>query len=89
MRTVEGTFQTTDGLTLFERAWLPEGEARAVVAIIHGYAEHSGRYRHVGAALAARGYAVESLDLRGHGRSEGQRATVRSMVSTARIPRWQ
>jgi alpha-beta hydrolase superfamily lysophospholipase len=78
MRTVEGTFEGADGLTLFERAWLPEGEARAVVVIVHGYAEHSGRYEHVGKALTARGYAVEALDLRGHGRSEGDRATVRS-----------
>jgi acylglycerol lipase len=78
MRTIEGTFTGADGLTLFERAWLPEGKARAVVVIVHGYAEHSGRYAHVGEALAARGYAVETLDLRGHGRSEGDRANVRS-----------
>lgn len=76
MNTTEGTFAGADGLTLFERAWLPEGEARGVVVIIHGYAEHSGRYQHVGEALAARGYAVETLDLRGHGRSMGGRAAV-------------
>ena len=80
MRTNEGTFTTVDGLTLFERSWLPEGEARAVVVIVHGYAEHSGRYQHVGQALASRGYAVETLDLRGHGRSEGDRAIVRSFA---------
>ena len=49
-----------------------------VVVIVHGYAEHSGRYQHVGEALVARGYAVETLDLRGHGRSEGNRSIVRS-----------
>jgi acylglycerol lipase len=78
MRTNEDTVAAADGLTLFERAWLPEGEARAVVVIVHGYAEHSGRYQHVGQALATRDYAVETLDLRGHGRSEGDRSTVRS-----------
>src|SRR5947207_15697829 len=78
MRTTEGTFETIDGLTLYEQAWLPEGTPRAVVVIVHGYAEHSGRYQHVGEALAARGYAVETLDLRGHGRSTGDRAIVRS-----------
>jgi alpha-beta hydrolase superfamily lysophospholipase len=78
MKHNEDTFHARDGLTLFEQSWLPDGEARAVVAIVHGYAEHSGRYQHVGEALAARGYAVETLDLRGHGRSEGERATVRS-----------
>jgi alpha-beta hydrolase superfamily lysophospholipase len=80
VKTHEGTFETRDGLTLFERAWLPEGDARAVVVVVHGYAEHSGRYQHVGEALAARGYAVETLDLRGHGRSEGDRAIVHSFA---------
>lgn len=78
MKSSEETFPARDGLTLFEQRWLPEGGVRAVVAIIHGYAEHSGRYRHVAEALTARGYAVEALDLRGHGRSQGERAVVRS-----------
>src|SRR6266508_3748396 len=78
MRTSEGTFAARDGLILFERAWLPDGQARAVVVLVHGFAEHSGRYEHVGQALAARGYAVEALDLRGHGHSTGDRAFVRS-----------
>ncbi|HLZ70541.1 MAG TPA: lysophospholipase [Dehalococcoidia bacterium] len=78
MQTREGTFDAAGGLRLFEHAWLPEGEPRAAVALVHGYAEHSGRYEHVGQALASAGYAVEALDLRGHGRSEGERATVRT-----------
>jgi alpha-beta hydrolase superfamily lysophospholipase len=47
--------------------------------LVHGYAEHCGRYDHVGAALAGAGYAVCAYDQRGHGRSEGPRALVRSM----------
>jgi alpha-beta hydrolase superfamily lysophospholipase len=73
-----GTFETTGGLVLFEQRWRPEGTSRAVVAIVHGYAEHSGRYRWTAAQLTARGYAVEALDLRGHGRSEGERVFVNS-----------
>jgi alpha-beta hydrolase superfamily lysophospholipase len=46
--------------------------------VVHGYAEHSGRYQHVAERLVAAGYAVYALDLRGHGRSEGRRAVVRS-----------
>ena len=72
------TFDAADGRRLFEQRWLPAGEPRAHLAIVHGYAEHSGRYAHVGEALAARGYAVHALDLRGHGRSDGDRAIVRS-----------
>jgi alpha-beta hydrolase superfamily lysophospholipase len=74
----QDTFSAADGRLLFEQHWLPAATARAHVAIVHGYAEHSGRYAHVGEALAARGYAVHALDLRGHGRSEGDRAIVRS-----------
>jgi alpha-beta hydrolase superfamily lysophospholipase len=64
--------------SIFTQWWLPDGEPRAVVAIVHGYAEHSGRYTHLAAFLNARGYAVEALDLRGHGQSSGRRAFVGS-----------
>ncbi len=79
MRTHEGTFESTGGRMLFERAWLPDGAARARLIIVHGYAEHSGRYAHVGAYFSDRGYAVQALDLRGHGRSSGERVLVRSL----------
>jgi alpha-beta hydrolase superfamily lysophospholipase len=46
--------------------------------VVHGYAEHSGRYDHVASRLTDAGYAVHALDLRGHGRSEGERALIRS-----------
>ena len=78
MRRTSSTFPTSHGLTLFERHWLPEGSPRADVVIVHGYAEHSGRYEHVGTLLADRGYAVHAFDLRGHGRSGGRRVFVRS-----------
>ncbi len=78
MRKTEGIIETTGGLRLFERAWLPDGAPVGVVALVHGYAEHSGRYEYVGVWLAQRGYAVHALDLRGHGQSEGDRAFVRS-----------
>ena len=72
------TFRSSRGATIFEQWWWPGGEPRAVLAICHGYAEHSGRYAQVAADLNARGYAVEALDLRGHGRSSGPRVYVRS-----------
>jgi alpha-beta hydrolase superfamily lysophospholipase len=73
-----GTFETTGGLTLFEQRWVADGPPRAVVAIVHGYAEHSGRYAWTAERLTASGYAVEALDLRGHGRSGGERVFVNS-----------
>lgn len=51
-------------------------QARAVVCVLHGVAEHSGRYEHVGAALAGRGFEVVAVDHRGHGRSGGRRGHV-------------
>lgn len=53
----------------FVRAWLPEGQVRGVVQIIHGMAEHSGRYARLAQALTAAGYAVYAQDLPAHGRT--------------------
>ena len=78
MKNETATFETSGGLTLFEQRWSPDGPSRAVVAIVHGYAEHSGRYEWTAARLTARGYAAEALDLRGHGRSGGERVFVNS-----------
>jgi acylglycerol lipase len=60
---------------LFRRAWLPESPW-AVVLLVHGYAEHSGRYEELAAWLAERGIAVHAYDQRGHGRSDGVRCHV-------------
>ncbi|MFW2336374.1 alpha/beta hydrolase [Ilumatobacter sp.] len=74
----EGTFTSYDGLTIFRRSWLPDGDPRAAVMLVHGLGEHSGRYAHVADRLTASGYAVHALDHRGHGRSEGKRVYVKS-----------
>lgn len=71
-------FDSPGGRHIFEQWWRPEAPPRGVVAICHGFAEHSGRYAGVASYLNARGYAVEALDLRGHGRSDGARVYVRS-----------
>lgn len=74
-----GSFTTPDGITIHTLHWLPEGPPKAVIFIIHGLAEHSGRYQHVARYLTGRGYAVYSMDNRGHGRSGGERAYFASM----------
>ncbi len=73
-----GTFETRDGLQLFRQAWEPVDGREAVVLIIHGYGEHSGRYAHVARHLALQNFIIETFDLRGHGRSEGDRAYISS-----------
>jgi alpha-beta hydrolase superfamily lysophospholipase len=65
------------GSALYRQQWRPETEPRAVVGLVHGLGEHSGRYGHVAAALTAAGYAVCTFDLRGHGRSGGRRGDTR------------
>ncbi|MCQ9207243.1 MAG: lysophospholipase [Omnitrophica bacterium] len=71
-------FETKEGLRLFEKFERPKGNARALIVIVHGYGEHSGRYGHVVRRLVNAGYAVYVFDLRGHGRSSGARVFVRS-----------
>jgi alpha-beta hydrolase superfamily lysophospholipase len=75
----EDWFEGADGIRLFERTWRPADKPKGAVIVVHGYAEHSGRYDHVGTSLAGAGYAVHAYDQRGHGRSDGARAIVRSM----------
>ena len=74
----ESRFKTNDGLNLFEQSWQPVKQSKAVVVIIHGYAEHSGRYAHVAEYLINHGYAVETFDLRSHGKSDGKKTFIRS-----------
>jgi alpha-beta hydrolase superfamily lysophospholipase len=62
-----------DGNRIFVRSWRPPFPPRAVVAICHGVKSHSGYYFWVAEQLVASGYAVYALDLRGRGRSEGER----------------
>jgi acylglycerol lipase len=74
----ETHFAGYDGLDLYQQCWLPEAESAAVVAVVHGVNEHSGRYARLAEALNRRGYAVYAMDLRGHGKSAGPRAEIRS-----------
>jgi alpha-beta hydrolase superfamily lysophospholipase len=66
MRTYSETVSGTTGEPLFYRAWLPDGQPRASVVLVHGLSEHSERYDHVGRFLAARGVAVYAHDHLGH-----------------------
>jgi alpha-beta hydrolase superfamily lysophospholipase len=72
----EGTFTGAGGVMLYYQRWLPDGMPRAAVAVVHGFGEHSGRYTNVVNQLTPAGYAVYAMDLRGHGRSPGQRGYI-------------
>jgi acylglycerol lipase len=74
MRHVIGVQASAGGGALFVQSWLPAADARGAVVLLHGLAEHSGRYPELVGRLVARGLAVYALDHRGHGRSAGRRA---------------
>jgi alpha-beta hydrolase superfamily lysophospholipase len=66
-----------DGTPLLLRHWrVPSGDAWASLLLVHGLAEHCGRYEHVGAQLARAGIDVHGADLRGFGGSGGPRASL-------------
>ena len=61
-----------DGTKLFLNREIPEG-SKAIAVIVHGLAEHQGRYDYVAQKLHERGFGTYRFDHRGHGRSEGER----------------
>jgi len=72
----EEAFLDVDGARLWTEDDVPSG-ARAHVLVVHGYADHLGRYRAFRDALLAEGLGVHTYDQRGHGKSPGPRGHVR------------
>jgi alpha-beta hydrolase superfamily lysophospholipase len=72
----EGTFSGVGGLDLYYQSWLPGGEIKGVLALVHGLGGHSGAYKNIVDHLLPKEYAVYGCDLRGHGRSPGQRGYI-------------
>ncbi|MFT5684930.1 MAG: acylglycerol lipase [Myxococcota bacterium] len=68
---------SADGTRLRLGRW---GEPGRNLLLVHGLAEHLGRYQHVGETLAAAGWRVTAVELRGHGESEGQRGHVQRWI---------
>jgi alpha-beta hydrolase superfamily lysophospholipase len=75
-----GTFPGAGGLPLYYQAWQPpaDGQLRAVLINLHGLGDHSGLYPNLAKYFPPRGMAVYAFDMRGNGRSPGQRAYVGS-----------
>ncbi len=72
----EGTITGLRDIELYYQCWLPDGELRAVLLVVPGLAEHSGRYTNLVNYFVPRGYAVYGLDHCGHGKSQGLRCHV-------------
>jgi acylglycerol lipase len=69
----EESFEGVGGLKIFTRSWHPTGKPRGAVVIVPGFNAHSGQYLWVAEQFAAIGLAVYALDLRGRGKSDGER----------------
>lgn len=67
------------GADILVRIWRPDTAPRAVFAICHGLNSHSGQYGWVAEQMVAHGCAVYALDLRGRGRSSGERFFVETV----------
>lgn len=67
----------------FSRSWPPEHSPVAHLIIVHGYAEHSGRYEALARDLNDAGLHVHACDLRGHGQSPGRRGQIKDFAALA------
>lgn len=76
MQHTDGMFTSVRALKVYHQSWLPEGECKAILLIVHGLGEHSSRYINVTDYFVPRGYAVYSFDNIGHGRSEDGREVI-------------
>jgi acylglycerol lipase len=71
MKHAEDNFTAVDDVKIYYQVWRPDSAPKAVIQIIHGFGEHSGRYSNLVNELIPRGYVIYANDHRGHGKSEG------------------
>ena len=76
MQHPEGFFKGIRGTRTYYQGWLPDGPPRAALLLVHGLAEHSGRYANLIGHLVPLGYAIYGMDHVGHGKSGGERAYI-------------
>jgi alpha-beta hydrolase superfamily lysophospholipase len=72
----EGALTTSAGTSLYYQSWMQDENPKAALLIVHGLAEHSGRYEHFADFFVDRGYTVFALDYLGHGKSDGDRCHI-------------
>jgi acylglycerol lipase len=69
-------FKGIRGSNIFYQSWSPDEESKAILLVVHGLAEHCGRYMNVVNHFVPSGYTVYGLDHLGHGKSDGERVCV-------------
>jgi acylglycerol lipase len=76
MNHIEGNFKGVRNINIYHQGWNPESDVKAVLLIVHGLGEHSGRYMNLVNYLVPLGFAVYGWDHIGHGKSDGGREIV-------------
>ena len=76
MKHEEGFLNENRDAHIYYQCWLPEGHVKAVLLVVHGLAEHCGRYMNLVNRFVPLGYGVYGFDLPGHGKSHGKRVYV-------------
>lgn len=82
--TTQETVTGVSGLNIFFRSWRPARRAGAAIVIVPGFNAHSGYYEWVAEELVGQGLAVYALDLRGRGKSDGERFFVQAFEDYVR-----
>ena len=72
----EGYFKGIRDTSIYHQSWLPEDDPKAGLVVVHGLAEHSGRYMNLVNHFVPSAYAVYGIDHVGHGKSDGERVYV-------------
>lgn len=75
-RYFQGSFKGVNQLELYYQSWYPQTSTRIVLVIVPGHGVHSGIFTKMVEYFIERDYAVYSFDLRGNGRSPGQRGYI-------------
>ncbi len=76
IRHESGYFNRTEGTRLFYQSWAPSANLKAGLVVVHGLAEHSGRYLNLVNEFVPSGYLVSGMDNQGHGPSDGRRGYI-------------
>ena len=88
MKHLDGYIKDLKGNDIYYQCWLPDLDPEAILLVIHGYAEHSGRYDKLADHFVSLNYGVYALDHIGHGKSAGYRVYVhkfQDFVDTLKI----
>jgi alpha-beta hydrolase superfamily lysophospholipase len=76
MKHTEGKFKGVREANIYYQGWVPDGEVKAVIFLVHGLGEHCCRYENHVNYFVPKGYAIYGLDHLGHGKSDGQQEVI-------------